>query len=401
MVYSSRRVSPWHDLEQDTARPTVFGVRELLARYDQLNNLARHDDLLKPIPLVKVGQWALEGNGLDAASMADLAAPKRYAVALAVIRRRCAQVIDDLCEIFCKQMSLVAHAAEEALQQYLTENQAKTDEIVRRFAALEVVLKSNAPAAAQLLAVQQNVTGCPDLCEFSRLHTEYGGKNECRFMAKFFKNRRSELLHILTRLTFVSTSQDMSFERSLALMLAQRDRRAEWIELSRPGAKAGAPTALNLQDLAWVSEKWWRLVTGEGSSPRQAPARLQRRQFEVCVCMQMVRELKSGDLCVVGADTYSDCRDEFNIEKLCRWPSARARAPPTARKWVCRWRAKRSSSMFADCSPMPPQRRTTPMRPIRSSRLSTAGPGSAVTQSGRRPTASRRSMKPSSASSTP
>jgi TnpA family transposase len=317
-----RRVSPWHDLKQDTARPTVFGVRELLMRYDQLNDLARYSQLLKPIPLVKVGQWALGGNSLDAASMADLAAPKRYAVALAVIRRRRAQVTDDLCEIFCKQMSLVAHAAEEALQQYLTENQAKTDEIVRRFAALEVVLKSNAPAAAQLLAVQQNVTGCPDLCEFSRLHTEYGGKNECRFMAKFFKNRRSELLHILTRLTFVSTSQDTSFERSLALMLAQRDQRAEWIELSRPGAKAGAPTALSLQDLAWVSEKWWRLVTGEGSSPRQAPARLQRRQFEVCVCMQMVRELKSGDLCVVGADTYSDCRDELVPMAEC----ARSRA---------------------------------------------------------------------------
>jgi len=208
-------------------------------------------------------------------------------------------------------MSLVVHAAEEALQQYLTENQAKTDEIVRRFAALEVVLKSNAPAAVQLQAVQQNVTGRPDLCEFSRLHAEYGGKKECRFMAKFFKNRRSELLHILTRLTFVATSQDTSFERSLALMLAQRDRRADWIDLSTPGAKAGAPATLSLQDLDWVPEKWWRLVTGEGSSPRQAPARLHRRQFEICVCMQMVRELKSGDLCVVGADTYSDCRDEL------------------------------------------------------------------------------------------
>jgi len=31
----------------------------------------------------------------------------------------------------------------------------------------------------------------------------------------------------------------------------------------------------------------------------------------VCVCAQTVRELKSGDLCVVGGDEYSDFRDEL------------------------------------------------------------------------------------------
>ena len=260
----TRRVSPWNDLKQDTARPTVYGARELLARYDDLNALARYSFVLASIPVVKVAQWALEGNSLDAASMADLAPSKRYALALALIRRRRAQVIDDLCEIFCKQMGLVAKSAEEALQQYIIDNQTKTDEIVRRFAALEAVLRSNTPAAEQLRAVQRNVTARPDLCEFSRLHAEYGGKNECRFMAKFFKNRRSELLHILSRLQFVSTSQDTSFERSLALMLDQRDQRDEWIELTARGARVGAVASLSLQDLAWVPEKWWRLVTGEG-----------------------------------------------------------------------------------------------------------------------------------------
>jgi TnpA family transposase len=299
-----RRVSPWNDLKQDTAKPTVHGARELLARHDQLSALAKHNAVLKQIPTVKLGQWALEGQSLDAASMADLAPPKRYALALAVIRRRLARVTDDLCDIFCKQMSQVAHAAEDALQQYLSDNQTKTDEIVRRFASLETVLRSKDPASAQLQAVRRTVTARPDLCEFSRLHAEYGGKNECRFMAKFFKNRRAELLNILGRLQFVSTSQDTSFERALQLMLAHRTRHSDWIALKR-----GTPAFLSLQDLAWVPEKWWRLITGE--APRQAPARLHRRQFEVCVCAQMVRELKSGDLCVVGADAYSDCRDEL------------------------------------------------------------------------------------------
>jgi hypothetical protein len=138
--------------------------------------------LLKAIPVVKVHQWTLEGISLDAASMVNMEPNKRYAVALAVIRQRIARVTDDLCDIFCKQMQRVLHSAEEALKKYLTDNQEKTDEILRRFASLEGLLKSDQPADEQLKGVRQTVMARPDLCEFSRLHAEYGGKNEYRFM---------------------------------------------------------------------------------------------------------------------------------------------------------------------------------------------------------------------------
>ena len=300
----SRRVSPWHDLKQDTAKPTVHGMRDLLVRFDQLTVLSGYNACLKTIPVVKVSQWALEGNALDAASMADLAPSKRYAVTLAVIRQRLAIVTDDLCEIFCKQMSQVSRIAGEKLQKYLMDSQGKTDEILRRYALLDTVLNSTESDETQLQEVRQTISDRPDLCEFSRLHTEYGGKNECRFMKPIFANRRAELLRILSTLRFVSTSQDLSFERALTLMLAQRGRHSEWITL-----QSGTSAYLSLSDLAWVPEKWWKLITGE--QQREAPTRLNRRQFEVCVCVQMVRELKSADLCVIGANNYSDTRDEL------------------------------------------------------------------------------------------
>ena len=300
----SRRVSPWHDLKQDTAKPTVHGMRDLLVRFDQLTVLSGYNACLKTIPVVKVSQWALEGNALDAASMADLAPSKRYAVTLAVIRQRLAIVTDDLCEIFCKQMSQVSRIAGEKLQKYLMDSQGKTDEILRRYALLDTVLNSTESDETQLQEVRQTISDRPDLCEFSRLHTEYGGKNECRFMKPIFANRRAELLRILSTLRFVSTSQDLSFERALTLMLAQRGRHSEWITL-----QSGTSAYLSLSDWAWVPEKWWKLITGE--QQREAPTRLNRRQFEVCVCVQMVRELKSADLCVIGANNYSDTRDEL------------------------------------------------------------------------------------------
>lgn len=300
----ARRVSPWYDLKQDPAKPSIHGIRNLLVRFEQLTSHSDYNAVLKMIPVIKVSQWALEGYALDAASMADMAAPKRYAVTLAVIHQRLAIVIDDLCYIFCKQMTRVSHAAKEKLQKYLTDNQGKTDEILRRYALLDTLLNSDEPADTQLQEIRQAISARPDLCEFSRLHTEYGGKNECRFMAPIFANRRSELLRILSKLSFVSTSQDTCFERALTLMLAQRGRHNEWVIL-----QSGTSTYLSLADLAWVPDKWWKLITGK--QQREAPMQLHRRQFEVCLCVQMVRELKSGDLCVIGANTYSDSRDEL------------------------------------------------------------------------------------------
>ena len=221
-----------------------------------------------------------------------------------MIHQRLAIVTDDLCDVFCKQMSRVSRIAAEKLQKYLMDSQGKTDEILRRYALLDTVLNSAESDETQLLEVWQTLSSRPDLCEFSRLHTEYGGKNECRFMKPIFANRRAELLRILSKLRFVSTSQDLSFERALTLMLDQRGRHSEWIAV-----KSGTAAYLSLSDLSWMPEKWWKLITGE--QQREAPTRLHRRQFEVCVCVQMVRELKSADLCVMDANNYSDTRDEL------------------------------------------------------------------------------------------
>jgi len=79
-----------------------------------------------------------------------------------------------------------------------------------------------------LKGVRQAVTARPDLCEFSRLHAEYGGKNEFRFVWQFFKPRRAEILRILSKLKLESTSQDASFERSVAFMLENSNRQSQW-----------------------------------------------------------------------------------------------------------------------------------------------------------------------------
>jgi len=147
--------------------------------------------------------------------------------------------------------------------------------------------------------------------QFSRVHAEYGGKNECRFMWQHFKTRRSDLFHILDKLPMVATSQDKSFERALAFVLANKRRHADWLALGGKGE-----ITLTQDDLDWIPEKWWKLVTGE-SNDKTVPTRVNRRQFEVCVCRQLVQELKSADICVPGSDTYSDFREQLLSMEEC------------------------------------------------------------------------------------
>ena len=299
------RTSPWNDLKMDAPKASLNGLREILTRHDDLTAMADNQEMLRNIPVVKRNQLALEGMSLDAASMVDMEPKKRYVVALTLIERQLARVIDDLCDVFCKQMMRTQHLADAELESYLTVNQDKTDEILRRFAKLDTLLQSDQPADDQITRAKQLVTERPDLCEFSRVHAEYGGKNECRFMWQHFKSRRSELFRILSKLRMVATSQDKSFERALAYVLANNRRHADWLALGGKG-----DVTLTQEDLDWVPEKWWKLVTGE-SGDKDVPTRVNRRQFEVCVCRQLVQELKSADICVPGSDTYSDFREQL------------------------------------------------------------------------------------------
>src|SRR5208282_1811348 len=211
----------------DAPKATLGGLRKLLARFDQLSALSGNQKLLHNIPVAKRHQLSLEGLSLNAADMVDLEAKKRYTVTLALIERQLARVIDDLCDVFCKQMMKVQHLANEELENYLIANQDKTDEILRRFAQLDTLLQSDQPMIDQIASVRQLVTDRPDLCEFSRVHAEYGGKNECRFMWRHFKTRRVELFRILTKLRFVATSQDKSFEHALAFVVTNNRRHAD------------------------------------------------------------------------------------------------------------------------------------------------------------------------------
>ncbi len=116
---SSRRLSPWHDLKQETPKPTIKVVYDLLARFQEITDLTRYDSLLQPIPIIKIKQLAIEARSLDVTSLADTEPLKRYALMLALIRSQRARLADDPGDVFIKQIGRIKYKAEAELQQYL------------------------------------------------------------------------------------------------------------------------------------------------------------------------------------------------------------------------------------------------------------------------------------------
>ena len=164
----ARRLSAWHDLKQETPKPTIKVVYALLARYQEITELTRYDALLQPLPIIKIKQLAIEARSLDVTSLADTEPLKRYALMLALIHRQRARLADDLGDVFIKQIGRIKYKAEAELQQYLQQNQAKMDEIARRYAEFDDILGSAQSETEQLNTIRALIKPRPDLTEYAR-----------------------------------------------------------------------------------------------------------------------------------------------------------------------------------------------------------------------------------------
>lgn len=94
-------------------------------------------------------------------------------------------------------------------------------------------------------------------------------------------------------LRFRATTQDSRLVDALDVVLANEHRKAEWITVD--------------VDLSFVSERWRKLV----QRPHDQGPPTNRRFLEVCVFSYLSKDLRSGDVCIIGSETYADDREQL------------------------------------------------------------------------------------------
>jgi hypothetical protein len=101
-----------------------------------------------------------------------------------------------------------------------------------------------------------------------------------------------------------SATQDRSLLDALAIVSGHRHARRDEV--------------LGDIDIGFASQRWQSFV----AKPRRPPGTFDRRALEVCVFVYLADALQTGDLYVVGAETFADYRTQ-----LLPWAECEARLP--------------------------------------------------------------------------
>ena len=243
--------------------------------------------------------------------MREMAETKRYALAATLVRLQTARAFDDLAEMFVKRMQKLHRLAKGALDEYHLSHVDQTHRLIAMLHDVLVALRQEA-SEHRFLAISAAVgTDTDKVIEQCKAFGAHAANNYLPFLPGFFKGVRSALFGLAEAMPLISTSSDHTVIAALHHVINNRRARGEWLPSSG-------------LDLTWITDKWWSLVattTASDKPTRRMAAHVSRCFFELCVFTQVMLDLKSGDLAVVGGNKYADYRlqliswDDFARER--------------------------------------------------------------------------------------
>lgn len=103
-VEAETSTSSWSRLKQDPGRPSVMHLQALIHQLEWLKPRQIATRVLLDLPEVKLKHFAEEAMQLDAGRMKELEVQKRYTLAAILLKTQYAQTLDDLSEMFIRQI---------------------------------------------------------------------------------------------------------------------------------------------------------------------------------------------------------------------------------------------------------------------------------------------------------
>lgn len=301
------RESPWNRLREDPGKPNLKHVKELLDHITWLASLQIATQALAEIPDVKIKRFAAEAQTLDAARMQNMRSRKRYTLALALLTTRYAQALDDLAEMVIKRLMKLHQQGKEAFEAYRDSQQKRIDELIEVLRDVTVAYRGEGAEQERMAAIDAAFDGkSADVLVDCETHLAFVTNTYYPFLRKFYGSHRALLFKFLSTVTLRSSHQDTALEATIAFLQANEARTGDWLPICTVEKRRGEePGHIPLVDLSWMSDVWWRIVSGK-TKRTPSPSRVDRRHFEICVFSQILWELKTGDLYIEGSDLYAN-----------------------------------------------------------------------------------------------
>jgi TnpA family transposase len=204
--------------------------------------------------------------------------------------------------MFLKQMKKIQNKAKDELEIIRQKNQETTEKLVSVLTNVLEVFSAPLPdsqAVAQIQGIFQPQGGVESLLNECEAVNAYKGNNHLPLLWRFYKSHRSSFLRVINALKLASTSSDERLIKAVEFLLQNAHRR---------GALLTAEV-----DLSFTSETWRKLVLVEHNNQ----TKMVRRHWEVCLFSYLAAELKSGDICVFGSESYADYRRQILTWSEC------------------------------------------------------------------------------------
>jgi len=306
VVEEDQQISPWQTVKSEPKNLTRQNLKERIEYNTWIDQYVTGLNALNLIPDVKIKKFSSEAKSMKAAEMEDLKLYKKYALAITLITVQKAVSLDDLGEMFIKQINKVHGKGRDALDKRIKKNVDRTDKLVDTLHQILIAHNEYENEKDRDIAINSIIGDRKDkLIKDCEEHAIYAGKNYFPFLWRFHASNRVALFDIINSVKLISSNQDKSLIEAIDFIKDHRTSKKAVIEISEDVA---------IPNLSWVPERWQKAAFGQVLK-NEKPAKVNRQYFELCVFYQLMLGLKSGDICIEGSDQFSDYRAQ-----LLSWP---------------------------------------------------------------------------------
>lgn len=158
------------------------------------------------------------------------------------------------------------------------------------------------------------------IAKLSAAHEEvsaHHGNNYLPLLERYYRSHRAALFTLLDTVELEPTSAERSVLDAIEFVRANRYRTGEHIRekvtlerVNEDGEQAQVTLAVDIA--AFAGESWRKILR-----PKDRPGWLVRRHLEVCAFSYLAAELRSGDIAIVGADSYADLHAQLMSWEEC------------------------------------------------------------------------------------
>ncbi|GAA1994142.1 hypothetical protein GCM10009838_67990 [Catenulispora subtropica] len=376
--------SEFDKLKAPAKAATIGKLKERLAHLAKLDAVGPTESWLTGVPPGKISHFAGEAKVTDAADMAKVGEDKRLTLLAGFIHVLRTSARDEVTEMFCKRMGVIHKKGRFRLEALREEHRIESERLLEVFgdvlAAAREAAEQDPDAPEPAVgpdaedAVDETETAEPDPAgeETAELQAEeeaeaqaelarrtgalvlkalaggggvdrlsaaheavaaHHGNNYLPLCEQYYKSHRPTLFTLVDAIELEATSAERAVLDALEFVRAVRDagRIAERIDETVLVERDGEEVVLTLDIDAFAGPLWKRTLRD-----RRRPGMLARRHLEVCVFSHLASELRSGDIAVVGSDSYANLHTQQMTWEECEphigTSASRRACQPTLRR---------------------------------------------------------------------